>query len=864
MGLQVQGTLKIVLEVVDANVSQASAKAAGDVTRLEGAVKKSGETAQRAGVGFKDLAGAFTTLSIARTIAGGLLAMVKPAIDLEEGMTRLRAETGGTAAELEHMQAAALSAAAQTAFSPTEAIEGMIALRKSSLDAASAAAAIGPAMQLAQVGAAQGLTVAESARTAGLLFKQFGHEGQQLVLDMDQLAAASQIFGFRLKDTENIVGRIGEAATRSGGSFRDLLITFGLASRQIPSNTRLAGELTRTLENLSDSKKRHKLAEAFGIDAMDQATGRVKNLNRLLVELASGRDITTLDFQTRLKDVGFTAAGLRPILAGIQQLSAGMRDANGQILQGDALINALEQQLDGAGGRLASLSEIMLGAFGPALEAAGEELQGFMAELGMPTVKVFSRVLREAVSVFKGFVAVMKLPILKEFSQLLFGVAIVGGFLATGFAIAMAASRLLAAAVAFTAQTLALYTGHAATATVATNTLAGASMRATVNLRAQAVAAQSAGTGAGRAGAFLGKLAIAAAVGIAAFSIFSRFIKFAARALGLDLVSADIAAIEQQGILNTLFLNTVDLLTQLGFITDAHAKQLRNNVRPAIDTSQQEQDRYNTALERYIELTSKAAKVEYPPRVNIRHLHEAADALERMTRSQDAATRSTAASGFAASQEADRLFAVGRQRQLTVEEFALLKQKVLEAETALGNLGPEFDRERDRLHEIQEALQATGSEGNLQRTAIALAQGTFGPTSREAGEAEGLKLPMRPGAPPVAPAPTVAAAQDPRARARGEVFAAQLEVNRLRTAMQASSVAGLASPVGAIAAMGSGAALIEAMGRLDRAVQRFERASANMRVSLDVNETNAQLGEARSSEENRGFGPAGGATGRNF
>ncbi|MEV7267054.1 phage tail tape measure protein [Micromonospora aurantiaca] len=294
-------------------------KLTAEVAGYMNGLKQAG-TATRSLVGEMDKAaraGHLDQVADSAAIAGaGLLglagAAVKFGMDFEKQMSAVGAATHASTADIERLRKAALEAGADTAYSATEAAQGIEELAKAGV---STAAILGGGLRGAlDLAAAGGLDVAEAAETAASAMTQFNLEGRDVPHIADLLAAAAgkaqgsvhdmgyalsqaglvaHQMGLSVEDTTGTLAAFASAGllgSDAGTSLKtamlmlanptdkakELMSELGIrtydAQGKFVGITSLAGQLKTQLGGLTQEQRNSALATIFGSDAIRAAS----------------------------------------------------------------------------------------------------------------------------------------------------------------------------------------------------------------------------------------------------------------------------------------------------------------------------------------------------------------------------------------------------------------------------------------------------------------------------------------------------------------------------------------------------------------------------------------------------------------
>jgi TP901 family phage tail tape measure protein len=242
-----------------ASFSASVKKSADDLT----AATKEGEKYRR---GLDSLGSAAGKVGL--VAAAGIGAAVVKAADFDQAMSNVSAATGETTANMERLREAALEAGASTAFSATEAADGIEQLAKAGV--ATGDILNGGLMGALDLAAAGQLEVGEAAEIASKAMTQFGLAGDQVPHIADLLASAAGNASGEVSDFGQALAQSGLVADQVGLTLEET--TGGLAAF---ASAGLLGSdagtsFKQTLAALTpNSKKAAKEMEALGLSAFD-------------------------------------------------------------------------------------------------------------------------------------------------------------------------------------------------------------------------------------------------------------------------------------------------------------------------------------------------------------------------------------------------------------------------------------------------------------------------------------------------------------------------------------------------------------------------------------------------------------------
>ena len=380
-------SVRVILSAVTTRFSAGMAKASADTQKLAGAVKENSAS--------------FSSMGTASMLAGAALAAgvgvaVKAYANFDQQMSAVAATGKDARDNLDQLRQAALDAGRDTAFSATEAAQGVENLLKAGVSAADVyGGGLSGALSLAAAGT---MDVGDAAETAAMAMTQFKLQGSDVPHIADLLAAgagkaqgevsdmamalkqgglvASQ-FGLSIEETTGTLSAFASAGligSDAGTSFKQMLLSLaspsqksaqlmtelGIAAYDAEGRfvgiSDLAQQLKDRLGPLSDAQRQAALSTIFGSDAMRAASV-------LYDQGSAGIDKWT----AAVNDQGYAAEAAATKM---NNLSGDLEQLRGSIEA--ALIKAGEQ----ADGPLRGLVQGVTGLVNAASEAP-PELQAF-------------------------------------------------------------------------------------------------------------------------------------------------------------------------------------------------------------------------------------------------------------------------------------------------------------------------------------------------------------------------------------------------------------------------------------------------------------------------------------------------------
>lgn len=297
------------------------------------------------------------------------------ASQFEEALSRVRAISGASASDFNILKAAAEQAALGSQFTAVEAAKALEAFAKAGLSATQSAAALGPALDLAQIGNI------ETAQSADFLTKAIGGMGLAFTdagRVADVLAKAATSTRSSVADLADGLSQVAPIAKASGLSLEQTVAILGKFAKAGVDGERAGSVLARVLGQFADpaSKFRNALADA-GITTVNFGDA----INQLAALGPKG-------------EKAITALGLRagPTFRALLD-------------QGIGALGDLTQELEKAGGSAASTGKIMDDNLSGATENFGNVWEQVKRTLVEPLLGPLKDQIVEFADKLKGLIA---------------------------------------------------------------------------------------------------------------------------------------------------------------------------------------------------------------------------------------------------------------------------------------------------------------------------------------------------------------------------------------------------------------------------------------------------------------------------
>lgn len=241
-----------------------------DTSAAQKAMKTFGKIA---GVGLKGTVAAVTAVSGAISAVGGFA--IKTGAEFESAMSRVQAISGATGKEFDALKQQAMELGASTAFSASEAAEGMENLASAGFNTNEIMAAMPGMLDLA---ASSGEDLASSADIAASTLRGFGLEAEQAGHVADVLAKNAADTNAAVADTGEAMKYAAPVAHNFGISMEECAAAIGIMSdagiKGGQAGTSLRGALSRLAKPTDDMKE---IMNKLGLEFFD-SNGKMLSL----------------------------------------------------------------------------------------------------------------------------------------------------------------------------------------------------------------------------------------------------------------------------------------------------------------------------------------------------------------------------------------------------------------------------------------------------------------------------------------------------------------------------------------------------------------------------------------------------------
>ncbi len=370
------------LQFID-GFTKPSKQAIDSIKRMGREIQNTGRQIQNAGKAIT-ATGSTITAAVTLPIVGVATAAVKTAADFEQSMSQVAATMGKTKDDVKGLSELAQQMGATTAFSASEAAEGINILAMAGLNAIEIGDSLGTVLDLAAAGA---INMGNSASYIVGAVKGFGDEMKNASLYADLMAK-----GATLANTD--VAQFGEAisfgaATAAGYNQSVDSLTLSLlrmAEQNVTGQTAVIG-LNSAMKNLyapTDGAK--KALDSLGISAYN-ADGSAREFNVVVDELSSALKGLTDENANALKATIFTANGM-------ETFNKMTKTASGRV-------NELREELKEAGGSAGQQAKTQLGNLNGQLTLLKSAIEATAITIGNKLLPHVSEVVEWAQKAFE-------------------------------------------------------------------------------------------------------------------------------------------------------------------------------------------------------------------------------------------------------------------------------------------------------------------------------------------------------------------------------------------------------------------------------------------------------------------------------
>jgi TP901 family phage tail tape measure protein len=338
--------------IIDVRIGRGMGRAKRELKDVGNAAETAGNKVRNARQNFANLAGAFTGMFVAGQVKRGFEAMLKPAIDFELSMERIKALN--PQADLKKFGAEAKRVASITPYGPNELADALLRLRFATGNSEDALKALEPAATLAAASMGK-MNVEQSTRVIEDLSKAWGMSGDEIGDASERIFAIAKATGQQIHKYTNVIARLAPAAQVTGQSFDEMLKQFSLTSRIIKQPERAVRLLGTAFTKMLAPRGKNIFSEQLGIDVTD-AAGNMMKLSDIMLLLAKRWEFSSGSVKSALAQMGVRS--IKPITAILRQLTGAFKTQEGVVLKGAEVYEHLNERVRDSAGNLRRVSEI--------------------------------------------------------------------------------------------------------------------------------------------------------------------------------------------------------------------------------------------------------------------------------------------------------------------------------------------------------------------------------------------------------------------------------------------------------------------------------------------------------------------------
>lgn len=320
-------------------------------------------------------------LPVTAAVTGLGAASVKMTADFDSGMSRVSAISGATGQDLERLREQAKQLGADTAFSATEAAEGMENLASAGFDTNEIISAMPGMLALA---ASSGESLASSSDIAASTLRGFGLEASQAAHVADVLAKNAANTNAAVADTGEAMKYVAPVAHSMGLSMEEVAASIGIMAdsgiKGSQAGTTLRGALSRLAKPTSAMRD---TMDALGISFYD-SNGKMKSLSGITEMLKT----SMAGLSDEQKQNALVTLFGQEALSGMMVLMEA----------GPEKLDSLTQAYRNCDGEAAKMAETMQDNLGGDLEA----LSGSLETLAISFGEILVPVIRDVVGWLQG------------------------------------------------------------------------------------------------------------------------------------------------------------------------------------------------------------------------------------------------------------------------------------------------------------------------------------------------------------------------------------------------------------------------------------------------------------------------------
>ena len=326
------------------------------------------------------------TKNITLPLVAGMTASVKTGMDFDKAMSQVAATMGKTTDEIQELRDFAIETGSTTAFTMTEAAEGLNYMALAGYSAEESMRMLPLVLNLAAAGAMDLATASDLVTKSQNALSLTAEETEVLI---DQMATTASTTGTSVQELGEAILTVGGTAKMMKGGTAELVAVLGL----LADNGMNASEGGTSLRNIlkalsSPTSKAKKELDALGVAVYD-AEGNMRSIEDIMMDFNKSMDGMTTEEKNRVITNIFNPRDLKAINALLGTTADRWDEVNSAIANAEGSAEKMaETQLDNLSGSIT----ILLSA-----------LQGMavaIADVLSPAVRKFADLLNGAVTRF--------------------------------------------------------------------------------------------------------------------------------------------------------------------------------------------------------------------------------------------------------------------------------------------------------------------------------------------------------------------------------------------------------------------------------------------------------------------------------
>lgn len=251
-------------------------------------------------------------------VAGMAAAAVKMGSDFEAQMSKIKAVSGDTAAQMQKIKDAVTQVGMTTKYSSTQAAEAMTELLQTGIDTDTALASLKPTLDMASNGQ---LDLGEAAGIAARELNEFEMKGNTAAETAKNMAKVSDILAYAgnhsaggMKALSEAIVPVGGIAHTAGMSYEDLVSSLSKLSKAGYEGREGGQLMVGVIRAMSaPSKKAADEQKKLGVAFFD-STGKMRPMADILSDLHGKLDKYNQAQQMQILKTAFTSQGMRALI----------------------------------------------------------------------------------------------------------------------------------------------------------------------------------------------------------------------------------------------------------------------------------------------------------------------------------------------------------------------------------------------------------------------------------------------------------------------------------------------------------------------------------------------------------------------